>query len=152
MYVSMRSTLLVHVPLVLLTAIACTQIREPRTGAAGETRSAAAGDTGSAAAGQTRTAAAVFDDWKGDAPGVRHHIRPSDLSAPTAVGDPEASIASNAKVVPPPQGAAPRVPAGCEVQVCARGCKHPRTVRAAPNGDIFLSESGTGRVLVYGPS
>ncbi len=133
---SMRSTALIHIPLVLLTSLACTQT----------------GDTRSAAAGQTRTAAAVFDDWKGDAPGVRHHIRPSDLSAPTAVGDPEASIANNAKVVPPPQGAAPRVPAGFEVQVFARGFKQPRTVRVAPNGDIFLSESGTGRVLVYGAS
>ena len=137
-----RSTLLVHVPLVLLTAVACTQT--------GDTRSAAAGNTGSAAAGETRSAA-VFGDWKGDAPGVRHHIRPSDLPTPTMSGsDPEASIANSAKVVKPPQGAVPKVPQGFAVETFAAGFKQPRTVRVAPSGDIFLSESGTGRVLVYG--
>jgi glucose/arabinose dehydrogenase len=68
---------------------------------------------------------------------------------PAAANDPEKSIASNAKVVPPPQGALPKVPDGFAVQVFATGFKRPRTLRVAPNGDIFLSESGTGRVLVF---
>src|SRR5690606_34763752 len=29
------------------------------------------------------------------------------------------------------------------------GFKMPRTLRVAPNGDVFLSESGAGRVLVF---
>jgi glucose/arabinose dehydrogenase len=33
--------------------------------------------------------------------------------------------------------------------VFASGFKQPRTLRIAPNGDIFLSESGAGRVLVF---
>src|SRR5690606_33491697 len=43
----------------------------------------------------------------------------------------------------------PTVPKGFDVQVFAAGFKQPRTLRTAPNGDIFLSESGTGRVLVF---
>jgi glucose/arabinose dehydrogenase len=89
-----------------------------------------------------------LSDWKTDAPGVRRHIKPSDLPAPQASA-PEASIASSAKVVAPPQGAAPKVPAGFTVQTFAAGFKQPRTLRVAPNGDVFLSESGTGRVLVF---
>jgi glucose/arabinose dehydrogenase len=41
------------------------------------------------------------------------------------------------------------VPEGFTVQVFATGFKQPRTLRVAPNGDVFLSESGTGRVLVF---
>jgi glucose/arabinose dehydrogenase len=52
-------------------------------------------------------------------------------------------------VVEPPQGALPKVPDGFTVQVFASGFKQPRTLRIAPNGDIFLSESGSGRVLVF---
>ena len=56
---------------------------------------------------------------------------------------------SNVKVVERPQGALPKVPDGFAVQVFASGFKQPRTLRVAPNGDVFLSESGTGRVLVF---
>jgi hypothetical protein len=121
-------TLLLSVPLACCAALACAQGSEVRTGAT-----------------------AINDDWKSDAPGVRRHIKPSDLPAPPKqVGDPEASVAANVKVVAPPQGAAPKVPDGFAVQVFASGFKQPRTIRVAPNGDVFLSESGTGRVLVFG--
>ena len=88
-------------------------------------------------------------DWKADAPGVRRHIRPSDLPAPPTGTAPEKSVARTVKVVKPPQGALPKVPDGFAVQVFASGFKQPRTLRVAPNGDIFLSESGAGRVLVF---
>jgi glucose/arabinose dehydrogenase len=103
----------------------------------------------SAQTGEVRTGAAALADWKVDAPGVRRHIKPSDLPAPPTGTDPEKSIAKPAKVVKPAQGAAPKVPAGFAVQVFATGFKQPRTLRVAPNGDIFLSESGAGRVLVF---
>jgi glucose/arabinose dehydrogenase len=119
------STLLVHVPVVLLASLASAQTGEVRTGAA------------------------AFADWMVDAPGVRRLIRPSDLPAPKTAADPEASIANNAKVIDPPQGALPKVPDGFVVQVFASGFKQPRTMRIAPNGDIFLSESGSGRVLLF---
>jgi glucose/arabinose dehydrogenase len=142
---SMRASslpaLLTSVPLVLLTSLACTHTRDTRTAAGGETRASAEVRTGKAALG---------DDWKADAPGVRRVIRPSDLPAPTMAGsDPEASIAKPAKVVAPPQGATPKVPEGFAVEVFASGFKQPRRLRVAPNGDIFLSESGAGRVLVF---
>jgi glucose/arabinose dehydrogenase len=95
-----------------------------------------------------RTGDAALADWKADSPSVRRHIKPSDLPAPTAT-EPEKSIASMVKVVPRPKDALPKVPDGFVAQVFATGFKMPRTLRIAPNGDIFLSESGAGRVLVF---
>jgi glucose/arabinose dehydrogenase len=119
------AALLLHVPLVFLAALACAQAAEVKTGAA------------------------AFDDWKADAPGVRRHIKPSDLPAPPAAREAEKSIAQPPKVVSRPEGALPKVPDGFAVEVFATGFKQPRTLRVAPNGDVFLSESGTGRVLVF---
>lgn len=97
-----------------------------------------------------RTGQGAFTDWRADAPGTRHHIRPSDLPTPTMTGsDPEASSANPAEVVPAPPGATPRVPEGFQVHVFATGLDQPRRIRVAPNGDVFVSESGAGRVLVY---
>jgi glucose/arabinose dehydrogenase len=103
-----------------------------------------------APAADVRTGAAAFGDWQTDALGVRRHIRPSDLPAPkTGTDDETPEFRSNPKVVEPPQGALPKVPDGFAVQVFASGFKQPRTLRIAPNGDLFLSESGGGRVLVF---
>lgn len=88
-------------------------------------------------------------DWRDDAPGVVHHIQQSDLPTNVTPTDPEGSLANVAKVVPPPNGALPKVPEGFAVEVFASGLNKPRTLRIAPNGDIFLSETGTGRVLVF---
>ncbi|MBY0309240.1 MAG: hypothetical protein K2Q09_10900, partial [Phycisphaerales bacterium] len=58
------------------------------------------------APGQVLTGKSAFGDWRQDAPGVRRHIRASDLPQP----GPEK--AAEAKVVPIPEGASPKVPAG----------------------------------------
>ena len=102
-----------------------------------------------AQAEEVRTGTAALSGWKADAPGVRRHIESSDLPAPPKGTDPEKSVANPAKVIAPAQGALPKVPEGFEVQVFAKGFKMPRTLRVAPNGDVFLSESGAGRVLVF---
>jgi glucose/arabinose dehydrogenase len=119
------SKFLVHVPPVLLASLASAQTGEVRIGTA------------------------AFADWTLDAPGVRRLIRPSDLPAPKTATDAEGSIAKNAKVIDPPEGALPTVPDGFVVELFATGFKQPRTIRIAPNGDIFLSESGRGRLLLF---
>ena len=46
-----------------------------------------------------------------------------------------------------PEGAKPIVPAGFTVELLAeRPRQRPRTIRVAPNGDIFVAESGADRV------
>ncbi len=88
---------------------------------------------------EPRMGTAAFSDWQSDAPGVRRLIRPSDLPAPPTGTDPEKSVGQPAKIVPPPQGALPKVPDGFAVQVFAGGFNKPRTLRVAPNADFSHS-------------
>ncbi len=109
----------------------------------------AAALAGCAQTGDVRRGDAALTTWRGDAPGVQRIIKMSDLPrAPTGT-DPEASIGKPVNVVPPPAGALPRVPEGFAVQVFAYGLKQPRTVRVAPNGDVFVAEGQAGRVSVF---
>jgi glucose/arabinose dehydrogenase len=48
----------------------------------------------------------------------------------------------------PPSGFLPSVPAGFKVNVFATDFKRPRFMLAAPNGDIFLADTGAGQVIV----
>src|SRR5437868_7131425 len=95
---------------------------------------------------EVRTGAAAFGNWDADAPGVSRHIRPTDLPRPTLIdNDPEEpDFKRLPKVVEAPAGKLPDVPKGFAVQVFAKGLKQPRVVRTAPNGDIFVAESGSG--------
>ncbi len=109
-----------------------------------------AGKGGAARAGEQGTAAAtapVFGDWSIDRPGLRHRIRVEDLPPPY-----ETRSASNR-----PQearrsaGVVPSAPDGFEVGLFAEGLDQPRTLRAAPNGDIFVAETAAGNVRVLRP-
>ncbi len=42
----------------------------------------------------------------------------------------------------------PIVPNGFEVNLFASGLAGPRIIRTAPNGDVFVAESGAGRIRV----
>jgi glucose/arabinose dehydrogenase len=91
---------------------------------------------------------AAFTDWSADRPGLRRHIRPSDL--PPA--DLRASFANGVQIVRRPANQRPAVPPGFEISLFAEGLDEPRLIRAAPNGDIFVAESFAGRVRVLRPS
>ena len=86
----------------------------------------------------------AFGDWTADAPGVRRRITPADLPKPYATK----SVDAGSRVVPRPEGAWPKVPAGFKVEEFAAGLRNPRLIRTAPNGDLFVAESGPNRVRV----
>ncbi len=48
----------------------------------------------------------------------------------------------------PPAGFLPTVPAGFRLNVFAADFKQPRWLTVAPNGDIFLAETGAGEIVV----
>ncbi len=91
-----------------------------------------------------RIGKAAFGDWHSDAPGVTRKITPADLPAPLETP----SAANRSKVVPRPADAALKVPDGFTVEPFATGMKGARVLRIAPNGDIFLSQSELGRIVV----
>lgn len=108
-----------------------------------------AASTASAQSDEPLTGAAALVGWKSDAPGVSRYIQLADLPSSPVPSEPEASAGVPIKIVERPANTLPKVPEGFSVQVFASGLKQPRTIRVAPNGDVFLSESGTGRVLVF---
>lgn len=88
---------------------------------------------------------AAFGDWRADRPGVRRLIGPGDLQAPFATG----SASNGADRAARPPGAAPDLPPGFAAELIASGLRNPRTVRVAPNGDVFVADSRAGRMRVY---
>jgi len=48
----------------------------------------------------------------------------------------------------PPAGFLPTVPQGFHVNLFAKDFKEPRWLTVAPNGDIFLADTGTGEIVV----
>jgi glucose/arabinose dehydrogenase len=79
-------------------------------------------------------------------PRLQHHeIRADRLPAPFATRS-----AGNPPVVAGrPSGAALHVPPGFKVEIWASNLKDPRALVLAPNGDVFLSEPGAGRIDVF---
>ena len=92
-----------------------------------------------------RTGAAAFGDWRSDAPGVRRLITPAALPAPFATR----SAANMSQRAARTSADIPKAPAGFTVDLFASGLNMPRVIRIAPNGDIFVAETGVGRVRVF---
>jgi glucose/arabinose dehydrogenase len=92
-----------------------------------------------------RTGAAAFGDWRTDAPGARRLITPADLPAPFATH----STANMSQHEARTGGEIPKAPAGFTVEPFATGLNMPRVIRIAPNGDIFVAETGAGSVRVF---
>ena len=106
-----------------------------------------------------------FANWDQQTPGAHRKVTLSDLPAP----DPQEAVDNTPHLVPRPADAWPQAPAGFKVTLYAGGdskpmqrdenkqqiappvegtFKMPRLLRTAPNGDIFLSDSGAGVVWV----
>ena len=110
------------------------------------------------------TGQSAFTDWNQQRPGVRHKITVGDLPAP----NPTEAVDNGPNVVPRPINAWPIAPANFSVTLYAGGdsvplqrsaaTEHmklsngtftePRYIVTAPNGDIFLSDSGAGTIFV----
>src|SRR5437868_458980 len=83
----------------------------------------------------------AYGSWHADKPGVVRLIRPQDLAKPGA----SPSVANPTRVTPR-GSAAPVVPDGFKIELLADGLSDPRVLRVAPNGDIFVAETGPGRI------
>jgi glucose/arabinose dehydrogenase len=90
----------------------------------------------------------AFGSWQTDTPGTLRLIRSGDLPKPGATP----SAANVSRVVALPEGAVPKVPAGFKIALFAEGLRGPRIIRVAPNGDVFVAETQSGRIRVLRPS
>jgi glucose/arabinose dehydrogenase len=74
---------------------------------------------------------------------VTHGNKP-DLPAPFATK----SSGNGPSEAKPPSGFLPTVPAGFQVNIFAKDLKHPRFMAVAPNGDIFVTETGASQITI----
>ncbi len=86
-------------------------------------------------------------DWKNDKPGRVHKVDLNNLPEPYATE----SAVNFPAVVPKPEGAELQLPEGFKVETYATGLQAPRAMRLAPNGDIFITETTSGRIKVMRP-
>jgi glucose/arabinose dehydrogenase len=91
------------------------------------------------------TGQAAFTDYSQEAPGVRRKLTVEDLPKPYATE----SARNGPKVAKRPDNAWPKCPPGFKVDLYATKLNNPRLIRVAPNGDLFLAESGPGRIKVF---
>jgi glucose/arabinose dehydrogenase len=117
----------------------------------------------------TVTGQAAFADWSQEKPGTRRKISLGDLPKPA----PSESVRNQPHIVGRPQNAWPVAPPGFKVTLYAGGdngpspspdqqhsqqhgtqppdkgtFRQPRLIRAAPNDDLFISDSGGGIIFV----
>jgi glucose/arabinose dehydrogenase len=86
--------------------------------------------------------------WQDDAPGRTHRIDVAKLPAPFATP----SARDFPSIVAKPGDASLKLPPGFKIDVFTRDIDGPRVMRVAPNGDIFVTETGQGRIKVLKPS
>ncbi len=94
--------------------------------------------------GRVLTGREALGDWTTDAPGVRRKITAADLANPFETP----SSNNHPKPAKRPEGAWPKAPEGFKVTEFATGLREPRVIARAPNGDLFVAESGANRVRV----
>lgn len=83
-------------------------------------------------------------DWQRATPGVKHHLKVTDLPPPFETP----SAGNGPRVVATPTNATVSVPPGFSVKQFASGLSNPRLLRVAPNGDIFIAETARNRIHV----
>ena len=113
---------------------------------------------------KTVTGQAAFADWNEQQPGVRRKITVADLPAPNTAE----AVNNTAHVIVKPADAWPIAPPGFKVSLYAGGNAKPmqrsenrehmqlsggtftmpRLIRTAPNGDLFLADSGAGVIFI----
>jgi glucose/arabinose dehydrogenase len=91
------------------------------------------------------TGSAAFSSALTQKPGTFRKLTPADLPAPYATS----SVSGFPRVVARPAGAMPQALPGFNVNLYASGLKTPRAMKRAPNGDVFMAETGSGQVRVY---
>jgi glucose/arabinose dehydrogenase len=117
-----------------------------------------------AQAQQIATGQAPFADWNQQQPGARRKITVADLPEPK----PQEAVNNTPHLIPRPNDAWPIAPAGFKVTLYAGGdappmqraenkermqlsggtFTMPRLLRTAPNGDLFLADSGAGTIFI----
>ncbi len=91
------------------------------------------------------TGQAAFTDALHESPGTRRHLTVADLPTPA----PDQSVDNGPSVVDRPANAWPIAPKGFKVDLYASNVDNPREIRTAPNGDLFVADSESGKIEIF---
>lgn len=91
------------------------------------------------------TGSAAFSSVLTQKPGTFRKLTPADLPAPYATS----SVSGFPRVIARPAGAMPQALPGFSVNLYASGLRTPRAMKQAPNGDVFVAETGSSQIRVY---
>jgi glucose/arabinose dehydrogenase len=91
------------------------------------------------------TGTSAFSSAATERPGLFRKLTPADLPPPNAT--PSASNESH--IVARPDGVLPQALPGFSVNLFVFGLTTPRAMKTAPNGDVFVAETGAGQIRVY---
>jgi glucose/arabinose dehydrogenase len=94
--------------------------------------------------GALQTGTAAYTDFTRQSPGVCRTLTAADMPAPNI----PSSVNNSSTLVPRANNQMPQVPVGFTVQLYAVGLNNPRLIATAPNGDIFVAQSGGNSVVV----
>ncbi len=86
-----------------------------------------------------------FTDFRYETPGTVRKITVNDLPQPFATQ----SSSNGPKLVARPENVWPKTLLGFKVELYGGGLENPRTLRTAPNGDVFLTETDAGRIRLF---
>lgn len=96
-------------------------------------------------AGAVMTGSAAYGGYEANDPGRKLLIKPSDMPKPGATR----SASNSPGLAEKPAGATPKTMEGFTVFAFATGLQQPRVIAVAPNGDIFVADSGAGEIRVF---
>jgi len=100
---------------------------------------------GDATPDKVLTGSAAFSSFSTERPGVFRKLTPADLPQPYATK----SASNTSHIVARPDGVLPLAPPGFSVNLFVFGLNTPRAMKAAPNGDVFVAETGGRQIRVY---
>jgi glucose/arabinose dehydrogenase len=91
------------------------------------------------------TGSAAFSTYQTEKPGIFRKLTPADLPQPFATQ----SASNTSHIVARPEGVMPQTLPGFSVNLFTSGLRTPRAMKAAPNGDVFVAETGASQIRVY---
>jgi glucose/arabinose dehydrogenase len=91
------------------------------------------------------TGSAAFSTALTEKPGLFRKLTPADLPEPNATR----SASNQSHIVARPDGAMPQTLPGFSVNLFVFGLNTPRAMKRAPNGDVFVAETGGSQIRVY---
>ena len=86
----------------------------------------------------------VGPTYAADHPGQKFHVTAANLAKPYA----SAAVDHTADFIPRPQNTKPEAPKGFSVSIYAQDLANARWMQVAPNGDVFLAETKSGKITL----